>query len=219
VLREAIIAEAAEVADYLVLGFEAVRAGDASTEVIADELRMEERLTLDALRRCWHQAARRDVESRGSHTDAHALIVRDLQMAHTVEQVAAGALLSSAPLVPSATARARMDDHRANSRRQARDIAERLHHLGARLPMLPVLGNMASSIAVAPLHLLRAPRPKRIVRDLYVLEFLEIATYEQLAATAELLGDECTAELARRHIPEELAMADWIERHVDGFVM
>lgn len=48
----------------------------------------------------------------------------------------------------------------------------------------------------------------------YVFEYLEIASYEILIATAEAVGDTQTQEICTRILAEEIAMAEWIRSHL-----
>lgn len=213
-LRDAFVAEAGEVVAYQLLELEALRAGDESTALIAREIREDELRTRDQLATFWHQAVDHVLqarEPRGGHP-ARAFLVDHLRDVHSIERNAATMLATVVATLADDTACARVEDHRELTVRHGDDVLNRLVELGAG----PSLRRRAQGIAVAlvkaPRNLLRSERAARDLRDMYVVEHLELAAYLQLEAIAEAAGDDRTLQLATEHIQGEQHMVDWLER-------
>jgi ferritin-like metal-binding protein YciE len=224
ILRDAISAEAMEIAAYLLLEVEALRGGDESTATLARELRADEVATRDELMTFWNQAVGRDVDRRTTDEEprtrvARAMLVDQLRDVHALERNAVVMLSTVLATVDDELACERVADHRDATMRHGDEVMRRLHELGSR----PSLRRQAQGLAFAaikgPINLLRAERAAKDLRDMYVVEHLELVGYAQLAVLAELAGDDATLQLAQSQRQEEAAMADWLEREGARFML
>jgi ferritin-like metal-binding protein YciE len=50
----------------------------------------------------------------------------------------------------------------------------------------------------------------------YAFEHMEIAAYRNLVTAARMLGDTKTAQVCEEILKEEIAMADWLEQHMEA---
>ena len=66
--------------------------------------------------------------------------------------------------------------------------------------------------------LARSDKPMKNARDGFMVEHLEIATYELLERLAVLAGDKQTAEICRRNRADEVRMAAAIAENWDRFL-
>jgi ferritin-like metal-binding protein YciE len=225
ILRDAISAEAGEVASYLLLEQEAIHAGDDSTAVLAGELCAEEAAFRDQLMTYWNQAVDHVIDERvddgvgsGTHV-AHQLLIDHLRDIHALERNASMMLSTVLATVQDELAIARVDDHRATTMRHGDEVVRRLHELHAR----PSLRRQAQGIAFAavkgPFNLVRTERAGKDLRDMYVVEHFELIAYAQLAAIADRCGDDRTLLMAQSHAVEEQAMVDWLERESAHFLL
>lgn len=226
ILRDAAAAEAGEVASYVLLEAEAVRAGDDSTATLASEVRAEEAATRDLLMGFWHQAldhhlAELQEASPGASENQllQAMLIDHLRDLHALERNAVVMLTTVLATVKDETARARVGDHRQATSRHGDTVAERLHELGSRPSLRKQAQGYAFAALKGPINLVRAERAAKDMRDMYVVEHFELIAYAQLAAMAERSGDEKTLRLATAHAAEEAAMADWLEREGARFLL
>jgi ferritin-like metal-binding protein YciE len=65
----------------------------------------------------------------------------------------------------------------------------------------------------------RTDKISKIARDDYMTEHMEVAAYELLITTAELLGDNETIYAAQANLRDELRMANWLEQHLPDTVV
>ena len=110
--------------------------------------------------------------------------------------------------------------HKEETRRQERQLNDRLKALGG-LGLASTgkdLAAIASAQAKGVADLWRADKAVRNARDAFVTEHLEIAAYEVLERLAERADDPETAEVARENRAEEEAMAQRIASNWDGFL-
>jgi ferritin-like metal-binding protein YciE len=225
-LRDAIAAEAGEIASYLLLEAEAVRAGDESTAVLAAELRAQERATRDELMTYWHQAVEADVSSRTSPNGhpsrthiAHDLLLDHQQDIQALERNAVIMLTTVLATVDDELARDRVSDHRHTTSRHADTVVDRLRELGSRPSLRKQAQGYAFAAVKGPINLVRRERAAKDLRDMYVVEHLELAAYAHLRALAEHCGDERTAQLAESPACDETAMATWLEHEAGRFLL
>lgn len=224
-LRDAVAAEAGEIASYLLLECEAYRAGDEDTAVLAAEIRGAEADTRDALMKLWeratdHDLARKERASGGSATRvAHVELLSHLQDVHALQRNAAIMLTTVLATVRDGVCRARVRDHRDATARHGAELATRLEELGSGSSFRRQAQGYAFAAIKGPINLVRAERAGKDMRDMYVVEHLERAAYTQLLILAERAGDERTVTLAAAHLTEGLAMIDWLERDTARFLL
>ncbi len=226
ILRDAVVAEAGEVVSYLLLETEAIRAGDDATAVLAREIGAQERETLDVLDTFWNQSVHIDVDRRaGLATDAsrtqvvEAMLVDHLRDIHALERNAVMMLGTVLGTVKDELARDRVRDHLAATERHAEEASRRLHELGSGPSMRKLAQGMAFAAVKGPINFVRRERAAKDLRDMFVVEHLEAVAYEQLAALADLLGDDRTLRIAHDHLAEERSMARWLESEAARFLL
>ncbi len=226
ILRDAVLAEAGEVVSYLLLEAEAVRAGDESTAVLAQEIRTQERDMLTILDTFWNQSVGIDVDRKvGLATDRsrnqviEAMLVDHLQDIHALERNVVMMLGTVLGTVQDELARDRVQDHLDASVRHGNEVRDRLQELGAR----PSVRKMAQGVAFAalkgPINFIRKEKAAKDLRDMFVVEWMESAAYRQLSVLADLLGDDRTKRIADDHLAEEQSMAQWLDREAGRFLL
>lgn len=141
-------------------------------------------------------------------TSSHVIdLLRDL---HAVEQGLVTQLTELQSRVPDDEIAHDLHGHLIETQRHEQAVQERLEAIGATRSILAdavalvgsKLGGKASAIVRSD--------PVLDVRDAFALEHLEVALYTTLELVAERTGDERTAQLARAHREDELAMAERI---------
>jgi ferritin-like metal-binding protein YciE len=98
-------------------------------------------------------------------------------------------------------------EHRAETEAQLERLRRRLEAHGATPSSVRSAMTTLGNAAKIPVDAVRSPSAARTIRDAYTTEYFEIATYRLLEGIASRLGDEETAEIARRNRAEEEAMA------------
>jgi ferritin-like metal-binding protein YciE len=180
----------------------------------------------DELMTYWNQAvddqvygAQQRTGERSRTRMARELLVDHLQDMQALERNATIMLTTVLATVDDELACARVTDHRESAARHGSTLVQRLRELGSR----PSLRKQAQGIAFAavkgPINLVRSERAAKDLRDMYVVEHMELAGYAQLAALADLCGDDVTLQIAQAHMAEERAMADWLERDAARFLL
>jgi ferritin-like metal-binding protein YciE len=145
---------------------------------------------------------------------AHDKIVQYLNEAHALEGALVQTLTVHISVTPEGRYRDLLERHLGETRDHARAIEERLGQIGAtRNPFALGMGIIETLIGQvvaagkAPWDLVRGSGGEekllKNAKDEIASEALEIATYDNLEALAEALGDNDTAELARRHRADE----------------
>lgn len=109
---------------------------------------------------------------------------------------------------------AKLTQHLAETELQRKRMEQRLAAYGTTPSMVKgaasaIMGHLAGLTGA-----LRGDMLTRNMRDDYVTEHLEVAAYTLLVSTARACGDAETARLAELSLREEVAMADWIFRHL-----
>src|SRR4051795_5066295 len=148
---------------------------------------------------------------------AHDKIVQYLNEAHALEGALVQTLTVHISITPEGDYRDLLERHVRETRDQAQAIEQRLAQIGAaRSPFALGLGIIETLIGQvvaagkAPLDLVRGSGGEekllKNAKDEIASEALEIATYDSLESLAEALGDNDTAELARRHRAQEERM-------------
>ncbi|MCW2926274.1 MAG: hypothetical protein JWM86_242 [Thermoleophilia bacterium] len=226
ILRDAIIAEAMEYAAYLLLEAEAIRCGDEDTALLAQTLRQAERDMRDELMTFWNQAVDHDIDRIAGDGDgpsrtraAREMLIDHLRDVHALERNAVIMLSTVLATVEDELATERVTDHRDATERHAEAISERLGELGSGPSMRKQAQGYAFAAVKGPVNLVRAERAAKDLRDMYVVEHMELVAYRQLEVLADRAGDERTASIALAHMDEEAAMALWLERETARFLL
>lgn len=152
-----------------------------------------------------------------SSTDKH--LDNWLRDAHAMEQQAETMLSAMAKrLEHYPDLRQRIEQHIVETREQSRLIGECLGRRGADTSTLKDLG--AKSVA-AMQGFFGMFSPDEVVKGGiagYTFEHFEIASYRALIAAARSAGDAETAAVCERILPEEIAMAEWLEAHLPAVI-
>jgi ferritin-like metal-binding protein YciE len=154
-------------------------------------------------------------------TESEAKLIQYLNEAYSKEKELETALEAHIALATRATYRKRLQQHRQETKRHARDVERRIKQLGgsgtAELAAT-VQATAAKAVALAqgPLHAVRgtgeAERQLKNAKTEYANEAEEIATYTAIEALAESVGDRETAQLARAIRRDEERMGSFLER-------
>lgn len=162
--------------------------------------------------------------------DARALAPKLIAQLQTVHALKSGALRMFGPMLAAvraqheAKALPEVDDllarmigafggHEQTTREHERALHARLAELGAAPSRPRELGIGAAALARANLGRIGGLNHGANARDAFVFEQLEIASWELLEQLALRLGDDATAELARRGRADDDEMAGLIRRN------
>lgn len=224
-LRDAVLSEAGAIVAYLLLELEAIHAGDDATATLAGRLRAEELAMRDGLMTFWSQAVDGMIEDAvedgaGSETEvARGMLLDQLRDVHTLERNAAMMLSTALATVHDPLVRDRIEDHRHATLRHGDEVATRLRELHARTSLRRQAQGMAFAALKGPINLIRAERAAKDLRDMYVVEHMELVAYARLEVLGDRAGDERTMMLAQSHAIEESAMVEWLEREGAHFLL
>jgi ferritin-like metal-binding protein YciE len=153
------------------------------------------------------------------HRVAQETLIASLRNAHALEkQVIAVLEPQLAMLTDYPDLHARLTQHAAQSREQAKRLEAALHACGSATSMvkdalLSVMGLTQSSVqGLSSDGVLKA-----VVADM-MTEHLEIATYRTLIALADMAGKPDLRPPLETSLHEEEAMADWFDQNLEQIV-
>lgn len=157
---------------------------------------------------------------------ARQKVIQYLSEAHAMELALVQTLIAHSMITPAGDYRTGLENHLAVTREHARLVEERLSALGAgRNPLQAGFAAAQATVgqvvaaAKAPVDILRGAGGEenllKNAKDECATEALEIATYRALASLADAIGDNATAELARRILPDEEVMLAALLEHVE----
>ncbi len=142
-----------------------------------------------------------------------------LRDAHAMEQQAETMLTAMAKrLEHYPDLRQRIEQHLTETREQSRLISICLKRRGSDTSTMKDLG---AKSAAAMQGFFGVFSPDEVVKGGiagYTFEHFEIASYRALIAAAQEAGDAETAAVCERILPEEIAMADWLETHLPAVI-
>lgn len=152
-------------------------------------------------------------------------IVQYLSEAHATEDALVRVLQSQIAMTPQGSYRSALDKHLDETQGHAKKVGDRLAALGAGSnPITAVVGfwedmiGQALAFSKTPLDLLRGSGGEEKVlknaKDACATEALEIATYTAIERLARAVGDDETAELAKRILADEERMLQRIMREI-----
>ncbi|MGE5393068.1 MAG: DUF892 family protein [Candidatus Saccharibacteria bacterium] len=114
--------------------------------------------------------------------------------------------------------RKKVEEHLDETRSQAERIKNRIEALGGDVSDIKAgVYNLAGFLSARSTGPFSDEAVKNGIAD-FTQESMEAASYQALAAGAEAVGDEETAELAREIMREELGMAEWLKNRVPMLV-
>lgn len=112
----------------------------------------------------------------------------------------------------------KVEEHLEQTRSQAERIKDRIEALGGNVSEIKAgMYNLAGYMTARSTGIFSDEVVKNGIAD-YTQESMEAASYQALAAGAEAVGDEETAELARQIMREEMTMAEWLKNRVPMLV-
>jgi ferritin-like metal-binding protein YciE len=152
-------------------------------------------------------------------------LVQYLNEAYGKEKQLETALQAHIGMTTRAPYKKRLQDHLKETKAHARDVGRRIKALGgqtngmgvtAAASTLQTAANKAAALAQGPLHMARGTgEQEKLLKNAkteYQDEAEEIATYTAIETLATTVGDQETAQLARRIKREEERMANFLER-------
>jgi ferritin-like metal-binding protein YciE len=110
-----------------------------------------------------------------------------------------------------------LEHHKVETEEHSQRLRRRLEAHGASPSMVREATGILGALAKLPLDMVRGEKAGRNARDAYATEHMEIASYRLLERVATRAGDEETAEVARRNLADEEAMARKLDEHWDLF--
>ena len=206
-----------ELAAYELLALVAERAGDRETVDLAHAIRDEEAAMAERLEANFDRAVEaslRDVapDDLGEQLDKY------LADAHAIEAQAIQ-LLSLAPKIASESGLAEvMSRHLEETRAQQEAVRERLRLRGGRPSRFKDIALRGGGVNLGGFFGAQPDTPAKLAGFAFAFEHLEIGAYEQLRRVARRAGDEETAALAERILPEERAAAGAVREQFEPAV-
>lgn len=222
-VRDGFLLESLEIASYQLLQRLAERAGDDETAALARNIRDEEQAMADAYAAWWQCGVDATVADTADGTAQAAERAR-VKLGDYLEDVQAlqrNVLLmlsSVASTTDNSELRERVLTHRDETREQLDEIEMRLHAAGRTTSIRKHAQSLSFAAVKGPLNKVRTDKAGKNARDLYVVDHIEIASYELLERLAAEAGDEETMLLARTHAGAQRAMVAWVDEHWDEFL-
>lgn len=144
-------------------------------------------------------------------------LVEWLRDAHAMEAQAESMLTKQASRIQHyPDLKARIEQHITETQNQARLVESCLQRHDASYSGMKDLGGKMMAFGQAMGGMTMNDEIVKGVQMSYVFEHLEIASYKILIAAAEAAGDTETAEICRRILQEEIAMAEWLDNFMPG---
>jgi ferritin-like metal-binding protein YciE len=134
---------------------------------------------------------------------AEEYLVTQLKNAHALEQMSLQMTAAAAKAAEDDELRKLFDVHHQQTENHERLIRERLEAHGQGPSTLKDLAAKVAAVGKGATAALPDDKRGRIVRDGYIQEQIEIASYELLRRVADRTGDRETAEVAERILDEE----------------
>lgn len=114
--------------------------------------------------------------------------------------------------------RGEFERHREETTRHEQRLRERLEAMGRGTSPVKEIGGLVTALVKSVADIPKTDKPKKLARDAYATEHMEIAAYELLERFARRAGDEATVVVARDNRADEEAMARRIGENWDRFV-
>lgn len=111
--------------------------------------------------------------------------------------------------------RERMQQHLIETEAQAEALRKLLDRVPGSGSVLKEVAGRLSAVAQGVTGMLAADEVVKTTMAIYTFEHSEIATYRVLIAAADELGDTEAVDVFEKIIGEEMAMAAWLETHLD----
>jgi ferritin-like metal-binding protein YciE len=206
-----------ELAAYELLRRFAERAGDEHLASVAAGIGAEERAMADRLAGLWDRAVDASLREKGAD-DLGKEVVKYLRDAHALE-AQAEQMLEAGPKLAGFDALAdAFREHLEQTREHQRLVDERLAELGSGPARFQAAAMRVSALNLGTFFKAQPDTPAKLAGFAYAFEALEVAGYELLRRTAQRAGDEATAALADRILPEERHAAEQVAATWDAAV-
>lgn len=150
--------------------------------------------------------------------DLNTQLVNHIKGAHAMEANVSRMLDGMIATTHDTEVRAELEHHKEETERHKRLLAERLQYYGEETSTVKEFAGQAGAFMKGLSDHARSEKPIKNARDGFVIEHLEIATYELLERFAKAAGDDETAQVAKRNRSDEEAMAKKIGKQWDKFV-
>ena len=138
-----------------------------------------------------------------------------LRDAHAMEQQAEKMLEStSSRLEHYPELRERMEQHLEETREQARLLRSCIDRRGAGSSTMKDMAARVAGLGQGMSGLFVSDEVVKGTLASYTFEHMEIASYRSLIAAAEAAGDSETANVCRKILPQEEAMAEWLGKRI-----
>lgn len=148
----------------------------------------------------------------------HEVLVRHIDEALALEETVKRQLDSLVATTEDTELKSLFREHRSETEAQLERLRRRLEAHGATPSTVRSAMTTLGSAAKVPVDAMRSLKAARNLRDAYTTEHFEIACYRLLEGIASRLGDDETAEIARRNRAEEEAMARRLDERWEAVV-
>lgn len=152
-------------------------------------------------------------------TSAQENLLDWLRDAHAMEMQAEQMLTTTAKrLEHYPELKARIEEHITETKEQAKLVEQCLERLGADISTLKDVGGKMMALTQGLSGMFVTDEVVKASIASYVFEHMEIASYRALIAAAEMAGDTTTIQVCQQILPQEEAMAKWLEEHLPSTV-
>ena len=151
--------------------------------------------------------------------DLNDQLIEYIEDAHAVEQHMLRALDGMIATTEDAEMRGHLEHHKQETERHRELLEQRLKAHGESPSSIKDAGQILAALSKGIIDKARSDNAGKNLRDGFVAEHLEIASYELLERVAKLAGDEETAEVARRNRADEESMVEKIQSAWDNAVI
>jgi ferritin-like metal-binding protein YciE len=140
-----------------------------------------------------------------------------LRDAHAMEQQAETMLTAMAGRIENyPDLKRRVEQHIEETREQARLVAECIERRGGDTSVVKDLTGKAMAGMQGMVGMFASDEIVKGGMLSYAFEHFEIASYRNLIEAARMVGDRETLAICERILPQEQAMADWLEHNMAG---
>jgi ferritin-like metal-binding protein YciE len=152
-------------------------------------------------------------------SDIEQQLIKYIEDAHAVEQHMLRALDGLISTTKDPEMRTHLEHHKEETERHRALLEQRLEAHGQSPSIVKDAGSIFAALSKGLLDAARTDNAGKNLRDGFVAEHLEIASYELLERVAQLAGDDQTAAVARRNRADEEAMVEKIRASWDRGVV
>jgi ferritin-like metal-binding protein YciE len=214
-MAHALSFEGLELASYELLRRVAEGAGDGQVVAAAERIGEDEREMIDTLEGLFDAAVEASLAEH-PRDDLPTLVQKYLADAHALEEQAIGLLERAPKLVDDPQLEHVFSAHLVETREHAELVESRLHELGGDSSSLKDAAMRLGALNWGSFFQGHPDTPGKLAAFAFAFEHLEIGGYEQLLRVAQRAGDERTAEVAERILPQEREAATSVAASFDA---